>query len=149
MLHDTIRYAMLCYAMIYAMCARTSHFTSRIRPAPPEKQASSTITVYTSRLVRVILAQGPCWSSLHRSKSNRWSPKGIRNMYVCMHVCMYVCVYLSLSLYIYIHTYIHIPTYTYIHVYAYVCMYVYIYIYRERERYISLSLYIYICIHMY
>ena len=33
---------------------------------------------YTYRFVRVVLAQGPCWSSLYRSNSNGWSPKGIQ-----------------------------------------------------------------------
>ena len=33
---------------------------------------------YTSRFVRVILAQGPCQSSLYRSNFTGYSPKGIR-----------------------------------------------------------------------
>ena len=36
------------------------------------------LIVHTSRFVRVILARGPCWFSLCRSKFNGWSPKGIR-----------------------------------------------------------------------
>ena len=31
-----------------------------------------------SRFVRVILAQGPCKSSMHRSNFNGWSPNGIQ-----------------------------------------------------------------------
>ena len=35
---------------------------------------------YTSRFVRVILAQGPCESSLYRSNFTRCSPKGIQHL---------------------------------------------------------------------
>ena len=34
---------------------------------------------FTSRFARVILVQGPCRSSLYRSKFNGWSPKGIHS----------------------------------------------------------------------
>ena len=48
--------------------------------------------VYSSRSVRVVLAQGPCLSSLHRS--NVWSESG----------CLYIYIYIYI--YVYIHTHV-------------------------------------------
>ena len=51
------------YIYIYILCT--------------ESECNGPRLVYTSRFVRVILAQGPCSSSPYRSKFNGGSPKGI------------------------------------------------------------------------
>ena len=84
---------------------------------------SCCIIAYTSRFAHVILAQGPCWSSLCCSDSNRWSPKGIQDVvlqfvlilscywlfvvvnYHCRYTCacfLYVCIRV-LSILVYLH----------------------------------------------
>ena len=46
-----------------------------------------TETWYTSRFVRVILAQGPCYSSLYRSNFNGWPPRRIQKKKFCSGNC--------------------------------------------------------------
>ena len=77
--------------------------------------------VYTYRFVFVILAQGPCYSSLYRSKFNgcpRRESKGGSFVYVYVYIYIYI-----------IHIYIYIYTYMYIYIYMYTYTYIYIYIY--------------------
>ena len=120
-----------------------THFTTRVMG----KQVKNR---YTSRFVRVILAQGPCWSSLCRSKFNGWSPKGIqtsvaqgtheliwlpscppiripvhKSVLVFLHACVYICRYPYVYFYMYIYNYIYIYISINIYVSSYSCMSVY------------------------